>query len=143
VTDTDGWDRIKAHLDLYRTDPDAAHDWNPYGKVVPTLLLVSTGRASGKLRTRPLIYGKVGDDYVVVASKGGDDRHPAWYLNVMANPDCRVQVRHDVMEVVAREAEGDERDRLWAEMVAVLPQYEDYQARTERRIPVVVLQPRA
>jgi deazaflavin-dependent oxidoreductase (nitroreductase family) len=143
MTDVDGWDRIKAHLELYRTDPEKAHDWNPYGKVVPTLLLVAKGRTTGKPRTRPLIYERVGDAYVVVASMGGAPEHPAWYRNIVANPDCEIQVVRDVIPVRARTAEGEERERLWADMVGVLPQYAEYQARTDRQIPVVVLEPRA
>jgi deazaflavin-dependent oxidoreductase (nitroreductase family) len=138
----EGWDRIKAHLELYRSDPEKAHLWNPYGKVVPTLLLIARGRTSGKLRTRPLIYGRTDDAYVVVASKGGAPDSPAWYLNLMAQPDCEIQVVRDVIPVRARAAEGEERERLWAEMVELLPQYEEYQSRTERKIPVVVLERR-
>jgi deazaflavin-dependent oxidoreductase (nitroreductase family) len=138
-----GWDRIKEHLDLYRTDPDRAHDWNPYGNVVPTLLLTTNGRTSGKLRTRPLIYGRSGDAYVVIASMGGAPQHPAWYLNAVATPDCQIQVRHDVIAVHARVAQGEERQRLWDQMVTVLPEYDEYQTRTSRQIPVVVLEPRA
>src|ERR1700739_930869 len=112
MTDSSGYDRIKEHLDLYRSDPNTAHDWNPYGKVVPTLLLVSTGSKSGKLRTRPLVYGRTGSSYVVVASKGGSPKHPAWYTNLVVNPECTIQVREAVIPVRARTASGAERDRL-------------------------------
>jgi deazaflavin-dependent oxidoreductase (nitroreductase family) len=142
MSDVNSWDRIKDHLELYRRDPDAAHDWNPYGNVVPSLLLVARGRTTGKLRTRPLIYKKVDDAYVIVASMGGAPKNPAWYENIVAEPDCEIQVRHDVIPVRARTATGDERTRLWHEMVTVLPQYDDYQARTDRQIPVVVLERR-
>jgi deazaflavin-dependent oxidoreductase (nitroreductase family) len=140
MTVSDEGSQIRDHLALYRADPDAAHDWNPYGKVVPTLLLTTVGKKTGKLRTRPLIYGQVGDSFVLIASKGGTPEHPAWFTNLMANPDVQVQVRHDIFQAHAREAEGPERDALWAQMVEVLPQYADYQARTERRLPVVVLE---
>ena len=89
-----------------------------------------------------MIYGRTGDSYVVVASKGGAPAPPAWYLNVMAEPDCEIQVARDVIPVRARNTEGVERETLWKQMVEVLPQYEEYQARTERKIPVVVLDPR-
>ena len=136
------WERIKGHLKQYREDPEAAHDWNPYGKVVPALLLTAYGRKTGKPRSRPLIYKKVGDDYVIVASMGGAPTDPNWYQNLVANPDCEIQVAKDVIPVRARTAEGDERARLWADMVEVLPQYAEYQTLTDRQIPVVVLEPR-
>ena len=139
----DQWQRIKSHLEQYREDPEAAHEWNPYGKVVPALLLTAYGRTSGKPRARPLIYKKVGDKYVIVASMGGAPTHPNWYLNLVANPDCEIQVAKETIEVRARTAEGDERAELWTEMVEVLPQYAEYQTRTDRQIPVVVLEPRS
>ncbi len=140
--EADPWVAIKAHIEKYRTDPVAAHEHNPYGKVVPALLLNATGRKTGRVRSRPLVYKKVGDSYVIVASKGGAPRSPHWYHNLVANPDCEVQVAAETYAVRARTAEGDERERLWAEMVEVLPQYEEYQALTDRVIPVVVLEPR-
>jgi deazaflavin-dependent oxidoreductase (nitroreductase family) len=140
MSEQDEGSQIRDHLALYREDPDAAHDWNPYGKVVPTLLLTTVGRKTGKLRTRPLVYSQDGDSYVLIASKGGTPEHPAWFVNLMANPDVHVQVRHDIFRAHGRQAEGPERERLWAQMVEVLPQYADYQARTERRLPVVVLE---
>ncbi|MET0147086.1 MAG: nitroreductase family deazaflavin-dependent oxidoreductase [Ilumatobacteraceae bacterium] len=142
MADVESGERTKDHLAQYREDPDKGHDWNPYGKVVPALLLVATGRTTGKLRTRPLIYGRDGDSYVIVASKGGAPEPPGWYKNITANPDCEIQVRHDVIPVRARTAEGAERDRLWTMMAAILPQYDEYQSRTDRPIQVVVLDPR-
>lgn len=139
----DSWEGIKAHTKLYRENPDEGHEWNPYGKVVPALLLTATGRTTGKPRTLPLIYKTVGNAYVIVGSKGGTPDHPVWYKNLQANPDCEIQVRHDHLKVRARTAEGDERDSLWKEMVEVLPQYTEYQSLTDREIPVVVLELRA
>ena len=142
MAETDSWERIKEHLKLYREDPEAAHDWNPYGKTVTALLLTASGRKTGKKRTRPLIYKKVDGNYVLVASMGGAPKNPSWYENLVVNPDAEIQVKRDVIQVRARTAVGAERERLWTEMVALLPQYEEYQSRTDRRLPVVVLEPR-
>ena len=108
----------------------------------PIALVDSVGRRSGKRRTHPLICERDGDNFVVVASKGGIDRHPAWYLNLMAHPETEVNWRGRNRAVRAREADGDERERLWERMVEVYRPYASYQRRTERRIPVVVLEPR-
>lgn len=106
----------------------------------PVLLLTVTGRKSGRRRTAPLLYGRDGDDLVVIASKGGDPRHPAWYLNLQGQ-EAEVQIGRERRRVRARDAEGERRERLWAQMVALYPPYADYQQRTTRRIPVVVLEP--
>lgn len=105
----------------------------------PVLLLTVTGRKSGKRRTTPLLYSRDGDNLVVIASKGGDPRHPAWYHNLQGQ-EAEVQVGRERKRVRARDAEGEERERLWAQMVAVYPPYADYQQKTSRRIPVVVLE---
>ena len=107
----------------------------------PIALVESVGRKSGKQRTHPLICSSDGQNLVVVASKGGIDKHPAWYLNLMANPETTVHWKGDRRRVVAREAEGDERRRLWQLMAGIYPPYESYQRRTDREIPVVVLEP--
>jgi deazaflavin-dependent oxidoreductase (nitroreductase family) len=107
----------------------------------PVVLVDSVGRKSGKRRTHPLICDEQGEDIVIVASKGGIDKHPAWYLNLMAHPETDINWRGEKRHVRAREAEGEERDRLWARMVDVYRGYAQYQARTERRIPVIVLEP--
>jgi deazaflavin-dependent oxidoreductase (nitroreductase family) len=107
---------------------------------VATLLLTVRGRKSGKLRTTPLLYGRDGENYVIVASKGGDPRHPAWYLNLRGG-EADIQVGKEHVHVHARDAEGEERERLWTMMVGLYPPYADYQAKTTRRIPVVVLTP--
>jgi len=106
----------------------------------PVLLLDVTGRKSGKRRTTPLLYGRAGENFVVVASKGGDPRHPAWYLNLQGG-EAEVEVGREHVRVRARDAEGEERERLWAQMVGLWPPYADYQQKTSRRIPVVVLEP--
>ena len=107
----------------------------------PVALVESVGRKSGKRRTHPLITKQDGENIVVVASKGGIERHPAWYLNLKANPETTAWWQGRKRKVLAREAEGAERERLWKEMVEVYPPYASYQRRTERRIPVVILEP--
>ena len=135
VDSPEGW--VKEHIRRYVATGGAdGHDWKPG---VPTLLLTTRGRRSGKLRRTALIYGRAGDAYVVVASQGGAPEHPAWYLNLDADPAVQVQVRADVFAARARTATGPERDRLWREMAAIWPAYDDYQRRTDREIPVVVL----
>jgi deazaflavin-dependent oxidoreductase (nitroreductase family) len=108
----------------------------------PFLLLEHVGAKSGKRRTTPLLYVRDGERYVVVASKGGHPRHPAWLHNLRAHPDTTIQVGRRRIPVRAREARAEERDRLWAKAVAAWRAYEDYQARTEREIPLVILEPR-
>ena len=136
---------IAEHIRLYQTDPEKARLWDstPLGGpgVLPTLLLTTRGRRSGEPRSLPLIYGEVGDAYVVIASKGGMPSHPLWYRNLEAEPECDVQVGARKLRARARVVEGDERERLWRQMVGVYPPYTDYQKATERTIPVVVLDP--
>lgn len=134
---TTGW--VREHLHRYvATDGANGHEWKPG---VPTLLLTTRGRRSGKLRRTPLIYGRDGDRYVVVASYGGSPQHPDWYLNLRDEPDVMIQVGPEVMAARARTAEGDERERLWTELAGIWPSYDGYQARTERQIPIVTLEP--
>lgn len=125
------------HVDRYRaTDGAEGHDWNG----TQTLLLTTTGRRSGEERTTPLIYGRDGDDFLIVASKGGSDEPPAWYLNLAAQPEVEVQVKGDRFRARARTANAEEKARMWKTMVAEWPSYDDYQESTEREIPVVVLE---
>ena len=132
-----------AHLKLYRDDPDKAHFIYPRkdGQPVTTLLLTTIGRKSGEPRTTPLIYKKFGSDYVLVASLGGAPNHPAWYLNLLETPDCEIQAGSTRLKARARVA-GAERASLWAQMVDYFPDYAEYQRRTQREIPVLVLTPR-
>ena len=125
------------HITRYQeTGGEVGYLWNG----VPTLLLTTTGRKSGEQRTRALIFGQDGDDYLVVASMGGAPRHPQWYLNLVATPAAEIQVRADHLPVTARTAQSpDERARLWKVMAGIWPNYDAYQARTDREIPVVVL----
>jgi deazaflavin-dependent oxidoreductase (nitroreductase family) len=108
--------------------------------MVTSLLLTTVGRRSGEKRTSPLFYGAVGDRYVIIGSKGGAASHPAWYLNLRANPVVEVQVAKDIFTARARVATGKEREQLWEHMAKVYPPYRDYQNKTKREIPVVVLE---
>ncbi len=110
---------------------------------VPSLLLTTTGRKSGERYIFPLFYGEVGDSYLVVASKGGAPAHPSWYRNLVANPEVEVQVGTKKFKARARTATGDERARLWEKALEFWPPYAEYQRKTEREIPVVVLEPMA
>ena len=137
---------IEDHVRLYLEDPDQAHYWDstPFDGpgILPTLLLTTTGRKSGQTRMLPLIYGKAGDAFVIVASKGGAPAHPAWYLNLVDHPDCRIRVGRDRSDVRARTSSGEEREKLWPLMTDIYPPYDDYQAIAQgRQIPVVVLDP--
>jgi deazaflavin-dependent oxidoreductase (nitroreductase family) len=132
----EGW--VSDHIQRYvETGGEEGHDWNG----VPTLLLTTKGRKSGKLRRTALIYGQSGDSYVVVASKGGDANHPAWYLNLTENPEVAVQVGADDFVATARTADESEKPALWQLMCGIWPAYEEYQTKTDRPIPVVVLDP--
>ena len=124
------------HVKVYReTDGEQGYLWNG----APILLLTTTGRTSGEARTSALIFGRDGDDLLLVASQGGAPTHPNWYHNLSANPDVEVQVQGDVFPATARTAADDEKPRLWSIMTDVWPNYDAYQERTDRQIPVVVL----
>ena len=116
---------------------------NPPAKDVPSLLLTTTGRKSGDKYVFPLFYGAEGENYFVIASKGGAPEHPGWYRNILANPEVEVQVGTKKMKARARTASGEERARLWTKAVAIWPPFQDYQvkAKDNREIPVVVLEP--
>jgi deazaflavin-dependent oxidoreductase (nitroreductase family) len=131
-----GW--VADHIRRYvETDGREGHEWR---EGVHTLLLTTRGHASGKLRRTALIYGRDGDDYVVVASQGGAPTHPSWYRNLAAEPEVRVQVAAETFTARARTATAEERPRLWRMMAAIWPDYDSYQKQTDREIPVVVLE---
>lgn len=109
----------------------------------PMLLLDHVGAKSGQARTSPLLYVLDGRNVVLVASKGGYPRNPAWFHNLMANPDTEVQIGTERRRVHARLARPEERPRLWRKAAEAYPSYDDYQERTEREIPLVVLEPRS
>jgi deazaflavin-dependent oxidoreductase (nitroreductase family) len=128
------------HVRVYReTKGERGYRWRRGSKI---LLLTTTGRTSGEPRTTPLIHVADGERWVVIASNGGADHHPAWYRNLEADREATVEVKADEVPVVATTAEGEERERLWTAMIGEWPAYDDYQAKTEREIPVVVLTPR-
>jgi deazaflavin-dependent oxidoreductase (nitroreductase family) len=126
------------HVRAYReTDGELGHDWK---RGAPVLLLTTTGRRSGEPRTAPLIYGRSGDHYLIVASRGGAPEPPGWYRNLVEHPEVEVQVLGDRFMARAREATAAEKPAMWQEMVRHWPPYDDYQRRTDREIPVVVLE---
>jgi deazaflavin-dependent oxidoreductase (nitroreductase family) len=127
----------REHVERYReTDGEVGHEWEG----TTTLLLTTVGRKSGKRYTTPLIYRKQGNVYVVVASKGGADDPPQWYENLKADPEVEVQVRGDRFSARARTATPEEKPAMWQVMAETWPAYDDYQRKTERIIPVVVLE---
>jgi proline iminopeptidase len=127
-----------AHVRRYReTGGEVGHIWRRGAK---TLLLTTRGRKSGNPTTAPLIYEQDGDTYVIVASKGGAPNHPGWYRNLVKDPNVEVQVMDDVFAAQARTATGEERERLWRLAAQQWPDYDAYQQRTDRQIPVVVLE---
>ena len=128
----------RAHTFLYRRT--GGRIGGGLGQVA-TLLLDHVGAKSGTLRTTPLLYVRDGENLAVVASKGGFPKNPAWFYNLRANPVTYVQVGPERRRVRARVATGEERARLWEHAVRVWPGYEDYRARTDREIPIVVLEP--
>jgi len=136
---------IKDHISRYiASNGDDGYLWDASvggGRgLVPTLLLTSIGRKSHRVLTLPLIFGESGKDYVIVASKGGAPEHPAWYLNLQATPTVDLQIKADKFKARARTATGEERARLWLMMVGIYAPYADYQVKTVREIPVVVLE---
>jgi deazaflavin-dependent oxidoreductase (nitroreductase family) len=126
------------HVRRYReTDGEVGYIWR---RGTTILLLTTTGRRTGEERTTPLIYREVDGAYVVVASQGGAPEHPDWYSNLVEAPDVTVQVRGEQFRARARTAGPDERPRLWELMNEVWPAYADYQEKTDREIPVVVIE---
>jgi len=124
------------HVRQYEvTGGKVGHDWNS----TQCLILRTKGRQSGRTRKFPLIYGRDGANYLVVASKGGAPEHPGWYENLLAHPDVEIQVRDQVLPVRARTATPEEKKRVWPIMTAQWPDYDRYQAGTKRDIPVVIL----
>ena len=131
-----GW--VKSHIKGYvESDGNRGHQWRGW----PTLLLTVRGRKSGKLRRTALIYGRDGDNYLVVASNGGAAKHPLWYLNLSDNPEVELQVGAEKFTARARTATPAEKPRLWKVMTKIYPTYDNYQAKTKREIPVVVFEP--
>ena len=127
-----------AHVQRYiETDGEEGYSWREGTKI---LVLFTTGRKSGEERANALIFEPDGDDYLIVASKGGADEPPAWYLNLEANPEVQVQVLGDKFRAHARTATAAEKPAMWEVMAKAWPSYNDYQKKTSREIPVVVLE---
>lgn len=127
------------HVRQYEaTGGKTGHDWNG----TSCLILRVKGRKTGKTRKYPLIYGMDGNDWVLVASKGGAPENPGWYENLVANPDCEIQVWDEVIPVVASTGSAADKKRVWPAMTAQWPDYDKYQAKTPREIPVVLLRRR-
>jgi deazaflavin-dependent oxidoreductase (nitroreductase family) len=125
------------HVRVYReTNGERGYIWNG----APILLFTTKGRKSGLPRTIAIIYTQVGDSQVIIASKGGSPTHPKWYLNIQDDPNVEIQIKGETFKAKARTAESPEREQLWAEAMKTWPNYDIYQSRTERRIPVVVIE---
>ena len=129
-----GW--VNKHIKNYvESDGSTGQQYQGYA----SFLLTTRGRKSGLLRRTALYYGEADGHYIIVASNGGDDQHPAWYLNLSENPEVEVQVGADKFAALAHTADADEKARLWPLMVSVFPTYARYQKKAKRDIPVVVL----
>jgi deazaflavin-dependent oxidoreductase (nitroreductase family) len=129
-----GDEHVRSYLE---TNGEIGYRWK---EDAPIAILFTTGRTSGEQRANPLIFGRDGDAVVLVASKGGARADPGWYRNLRNHPEAEIQVMGDRWPVRARIAEGDERDRLWQQMNELWPHYDEYAAKTDREIPVVVLE---
>lgn len=131
-----GW--VAAHVRRYvESDGRRGHRWSG----VHTLLLTTRGRATGTLHRTALIYDRDGDRYLVVGSNGGKRAHPNWYLNLLATPEVDVQVGAETFTARARPATAEERPALWEQMTSIWPEYEKYQQKAPREIPVVIIEP--
>jgi len=142
---TSGW--IAQHREKYLKDGAAGHLWDSTFAggpgPLPTLLLTTVGAKSGQESVMPLLYGKVAGGYAIIASKGGDPKHPGWFHNLNKQPERTAQVATDVFKARSRIATGAERQAIWDQMAAMYPPFTAYQAKTAREIPVVVLEPLA
>ncbi|MCV7303129.1 nitroreductase family deazaflavin-dependent oxidoreductase [Mycobacterium barrassiae] len=108
---------------------------------IPVALLTTTGRKTGEPRVSPLYFYRDGDTVVFAASKGGSDKHPMWYLNLKADPKVQVQIKKEILDLTARDATEEEREKYWPKLVEMYPTYEDYQSWTDRKIPLVICEP--
>lgn len=131
-----GW--VAKHIQSYvESSGEEGHLW----RGVPALLLITRGRKTGKRRRTALIYGRDGESYVVVASLGGSPKHPLWYLNLVTDPEVELQVGPDKITGRARTATEEEKPALWQQMAKIWPDYAGYQKKTDRQIPVVIIDP--
>jgi proline iminopeptidase len=129
-----GDEHVRSYLE---TNGEIGYRWKEDS---PIAILFTTGRTTGEQRTNPLIFGRDGDAVVLVASKGGAPRDPGWYRNLRKQPEAEIQVMGERWSVRARVAEGEERERLWEQMSEIWPHYDEYATKTDREIPVVVLE---
>ena len=138
-------DWIDAHRQEYLEDGEKGHMWDSTvvggPGPIPTLLLFSTGRKSGKTSIMPLIYGKVDEGYVIIASKGGAPAHPDWYFNITDDPKVKLKVANQQFEATAETVTDERRAAMWNALAEIWPMYNEYQAKTDRQIPVVLLKP--
>jgi proline iminopeptidase len=134
MSDLFGEEHVRRYVE---TDGEEGHIWREGSTI---LLLTTTGRNTGQQSTTPLIYGLDGENPVIVASKGGAPAHPGWYKNLSKDPEVEVQILGDRFHARARDAEGEERERLWRRLNEIWPHYDEYQTKTDRTIPVVVLE---
>ena len=126
------------HVRVYEeTDGENGHEWRNGTSI---LILTTTGRKSGDERKNALIYGMAGDNPMIVASKGGNPQHPGWYLNLRDNPEVQVQIKGDKFTARARDATAEERPELWGQMTEHWPDYDNYPEKTDREIPIVILE---
>ncbi len=136
-------DWIDEHRQLYLSDGEKGHLWDSTVRggpgPIPTLLLYTTGRKSGKTSIMPLIYGEGEGGYAIIASKGGAPAHPDWYFNLQAEPNVQVKLRDETFAARAETVTDERRARLWELMAEIWPQYNEYQSKTDRQIPVVLL----
>ncbi len=136
-------DWIDEHRQLYLSDGEKGHLWDSTVRggpgPIPTLLLYTTGRKSGKTSIMPLIYGEGEGGYAIIASKGGAPAHPDWYFNLQAEPNVQVKLRDETFAARAETVTDERRAKLWELMAEIWPQYNEYQSKTERQIPVVLL----
>jgi deazaflavin-dependent oxidoreductase (nitroreductase family) len=127
----------ESHVKAYQeTNGETGHMWNG----ATALLFTHKGRKSGEMRTNAIIYTQVGDRYAIIGSVGGSPKHPGWYHNILADPNVEVQIKGEKFPATARVAESPEREELWAEAIKQWPNFDVYQSRTDRKIPVVVLE---
>jgi deazaflavin-dependent oxidoreductase (nitroreductase family) len=132
---TPGWQQ--EHVRRYQaTDGEDGYMWNG----APILLLTTTGRKSGTQYTTPLIFGEDNGRYLIVGSRGGAETHAQWYLNLSKNPEVGLQVKGDKFRARAHTADAAEKAALWSVMTKIWPAYDDYQKRTQRVIPLIVLE---
>jgi F420H(2)-dependent quinone reductase len=137
------WDWVRDQVETYESS-GGTKGTTLFDTGLPVVVLTMRGRQTGKIRKAPVMRVEEGGQYAIVASKGGDPKHPGWYYNLLADPDeVELQDGPERFAVSVREVEGDEREAWWERAVAAYPPYDEYQAATKRRIPVLVANRRA